>query len=71
MVNGRPIRRGLRKAQRGNPIIKAGIKVGKRPARARARGRVTPPDQLGFFSGKALPLKSRKGFGSDFSVVQM
>jgi hypothetical protein len=79
MVNGRhaikirratPIRSGLRKVQTGRPIIKAGLAVGKRRARARARGQPVPPDQLGFFSGKALPI-TRKGrkVGSDFDVV--
>ncbi len=79
MVNGRsaikirratPIRSGLKRVQTGRPIIKAGLAVGKRRARAKSRGQPVPPDQLGFFSGKALPI-TRKGrkVGSDFDVV--
>ena len=79
MVNGRkaikirkatPIRRGLKRVQTGRPIIQAGINVGKRPAQARARGRPVPPDQLGFFSGKALPItKKGRRIGSDFDSI--
>ena len=79
MVNGRsavkirratPIRSGLKRVQTGRPIVKAGLAVGKRPARARARGRPTPPDQLGFFSGKALPItKKGRRAGSDFDSI--
>ena len=79
MVNGRkaivvrkttPIRSGLRRVQTGRPIIKAGLAVGKRRARARARGQPVPPDQLGFFSGKALPItKKGRKVGSDFDSI--
>lgn len=55
MPNGnRPIRRGLKRVQSGRPIIQAGRNVGKRNVRAQQSGRPTPPDQLGFFSGKAM-----------------
>jgi len=60
----------IRKASQGRPIVKAGLSVGNRPSRARARGKLTPPDQLGFFSGKALPItKKGRRVGSDFDVV--
>ncbi len=80
MVNGRraikirkartPIKSGLRRVQTGRPIIKAGLAVGKRNIRAQKSGRPVPPDQLGFFSGKALPITKRgRRLGSDFDSI--
>ena len=79
MVNGKraikirratPIRSGLKRVQTGRPIIKAGLRVGNRNLRAQQSGRPVPPDQLGFFSGKALPItKKGRRAGSDFDSI--
>lgn len=73
MPNGsKPIRRGLKRVQSGRPIIQAGRNVGKRNLKAQKSGRPTPPDQLGFFSGKSMSgMNSTKKMGraTDFSIV--
>ena len=74
MVNGKPIRRGLKRVQTGRPILKAGKNLGKRNIRAQKSGRPVPPDQLGFFSGKAMKGMNntrRTGKATDFSIVNI
>jgi len=74
MVNGKPIRAGLKRVQTGRPILKAGKNLGKRNIRAQKSGRPVPPDQLGFFSGKAMKgmNNTRKtGRATDFSIVNI
>jgi len=74
MPNRKPISRALKRVQTGRPIVQAGKNLGKRNLKAQKSGRPVPPDQLGFFSGKAMKgmNNTRKtGRATDFSIVNV
>ena len=62
---------GNKRTIKGRPILRAGRNVGKRNVQAQKSGRPVPPDQLGFFSGKSMGVKNKRGVGraTDFSIV--